>query len=284
MIKVLNRGLYSSIQDLGRFGYQEFGVPYSGAMDVQALKLVNLILGNVENAAVLEMTMLGAKLQFQCDTIICIAGADMQAKLNGHPVSNYMLIAVKASDVLNFSSARGGCRTYLGVKSGFQTEKVMSSRSMYQDITQNIVIQEGDLIAVEACSGEPSAKHASLKINTDYTTFSTLDVYKGPEFNALTKKQQEVLWSKPFSISKNNNRMAYQLEEPFENNLSPIITSPVTPGTVQLTPSGKLIILMRDCQTTGGYPRVLQLKGASLNSLAQKFTGQSIRFECVDML
>jgi allophanate hydrolase subunit 2 len=105
-----------------------------------------------------------------------------------------------------------------------------------------------------------------------------IDVLKGPEFEMLSKTQKDALFSKPFIVSKNNNRMAYQLTETLSNNLDSIITSSVLPGTVQLTPSGKLIVLMRDCQTTGGYPRILQLKESSINVLAQKFADSEISF------
>ena len=105
-----------------------------------------------------------------------------------------------------------------------------------------------------------------------------IEVLKGPEFELLTKKQQKQLLSNKFTISKDNNRMAYQLVEILANNIKPIITSLVLPGTVQLTPSGKLIVLMRDCQTTGGYPRVLQLKEYSIDVLSQKLAGKNIHF------
>ncbi|OBQ55295.1 biotin-dependent carboxyltransferase family protein [Tamlana sp. s12] len=278
MIKVLNSGLYSSIQDLGRYGFQKYGVPYSGAMDKQAMLFANTILVNAEDSAVLEMTMLGAKLEFQCDTFICISGADMRAKLNGTRIPNYKMIAVKAADVLSFSSAIGGIRTYLAVKGGFKTDVVMRSRSMYQGVTHSHVIQDDDLLAIEPQSDQSYPKNARLKISKDDFLQSQLGVFKGPEFDLLSEAQQKLLIGKPFTISKNNNRMAYQLEEPIVNTLEPIITGPVLPGTVQLTPSGNLIILMRDCQTTGGYPRVLQLNQESLNCLAQKYASQIIVF------
>ena len=110
----------------------------------------------------------------------------------------------------------------------------------------------------------------------------TLKVHKGPEFDRLSISEKENLFSQEFTISKENNRMAYQLSEAVQNNLTPIITSLVLPGTVQLTPSGKLIILMRDCQTTGGYPRVLQLNDKAINILSQKFTNDKIRFTLID--
>ncbi|WP_194767822.1 biotin-dependent carboxyltransferase family protein [Tamlana sp. I1] len=279
MIKVLKPGLFTTIQDLGRFGFQEFGVPYSGAMDVYAAKMANALLGNSQNDAVLEMTMLGPTLQFNCATLICVSGADMQAKLNNKPIEAYKLVQVKADDVLSFSSVKKGFRAYLAVKGGFQTETVMQSRSMYQSITENHYLSEGDTLPIESYNNQQYNPNAALKVQHDYMGQSEIGVFKGPEFDLLTKAQQERLLSFNFKISKENNRMAYQLNEPLENTLEAIITSPVLPGTVQLTPSGKLIVLMRDCQTTGGYPRVLQLSEASISALSQKYTGQSVRFK-----
>jgi len=110
-------------------------------------------------------------------------------------------------------------------------------------------------------------------------TSNTFFCSKGPEFDLLSKAQQQKLLSDEFTISNDNNRMGYRLKEPVENDLKSILTSGVLPGTVQLTPSGKLLVLMRDCQVTGGYPRVLQLTGQSINQLAQKTTSDRIKFE-----
>ena len=279
MIKVLKPGFYSSIQDFGRFGFQEFGVPYSGVMDKKAATLANTLLGNNEEEAVLEMTMTGATLLFSNPTHIAISGADMSAKLNKIPIKLNKIIAVKPNDVLSFGKLHTGFRCYLAVLGGFKTEVVMNSKSMYHNITKQFKVNKNDELAILKSSPISKTQHASIRFDNAYMKNNTIEVFKGPEFNALTKQQQNNLFSKIFTISKNNNRMAYQLEGVLENNLRPIITSLVLPGTVQLTPSGKLIVLMRDCQTTGGYPRILQLKESALNILSQKFTGKTINFK-----
>ncbi|UKM64394.1 biotin-dependent carboxyltransferase family protein [Flavobacteriaceae bacterium GSB9] len=282
MVKVLKPGIYSSVQDLGRFGYQEFGVPYSGVMDNYAAKMVNLLLGNHENAAVIEMTMMGPTLEFKSDTLICISGAEMSPKLNKKAVSKNEVMEVYKGDVLSFGKLKLGFRSYLGVSGGFKTEAIMQSRSMYEGITSVSRLQKGEELPVEHKTISNLNKYAHLKVNQDYLKTDTVEVFKGPEFGMLSKKQQNLLMKTGFSISKENNRMAYQLVEPLENDLKPIITSAVMPGSVQLTPSGKLIVLMRDCQTTGGYPRVLQLTENAINVLSQKFTGQNIKFKIIE--
>ena len=279
MIKVLNPGFYSTIQDFGRFGFQTYGVPYSGVMDRKACTLANMLLGNDKHDAVIEMTMIGAVFQFFIDTHIAITGAGMQPILNDSAIKNNRIIHVKPNDILSFSKANKGFRCYLAVLGGFKGETVMHSKSMYQDITKQTKLFKNDKLFIDTFSKIAHNRNASLRINLSYLESVEIEVFKGPEFDCLSKKQQNILFSRVFTISKNNNRMAYQLLEVFDNNLEPIITSAVLPGTVQLTPSGKLIILMRDCQTTGGYPRVLQLKESAINVLAQKYTNQSISFK-----
>ena len=279
MIKVLKAGFYSSIQDFGRYGYQEFGVPFSGVMDRKAAAFANSLVGNSEDEAVLEMTMLGASLQFSVNTYIAFSGAQMDAKLNGVGAMNNSLIAINPGDILSFGKLKLGFRCYLAVLGGFNTETVMKSKSMYPNITKASRLLKNDELAINASSLENQNTYSRIRYDESYMNSSTLEVYGGPEFENLTDTQQNELLSTCFTISNNNSRMGYQLNENLQNDLMAIITGPVIPGTVQLTPSGKLIVLMRDCQTTGGYPRVLQLSETAINSLSQKYTGQAISFK-----
>lgn len=283
MINVLHPGFYSTIQDFGRVGFQQFGVPISGVMDCKAATLANALLGNNDNEALIEMTMTGAKLQFKTATCIVITGADMSPKLNNQRVSLNKIVTVNANDILAFGKLNNGFRCYLAVLGGFNTAVVMRSKSMYQNITKQVKLQKNDELLINESSRIINIKNASLRVDTSYIKSEKLEVFKGPEFDKLSVRQQNALFSTVFTISKNNNRMAYQLEDVFTNNLKSIMTSGVLPGTVQLTPSGKLIILMRDCQTTGGYPRVLQLNKNAINTLSQKFTNQKVCFRYTTM-
>ncbi len=278
MVEVLKSGFYSTIQDLGRFGVQHYGVPFSGVMDRYSSSIANSILGNANNDAVLEVTMTGPTLHFNSKTVICISGADMSPELNSKPISLNTRIEIKENDVLSFGKLHSGFRCYLAVSGGFQTKTVLNSRSMYQYITSKIRLQKGDKLSIKSIQDTILIQKKSIKIDVAYFSSNVIEVTKGSEFDLLSKEQQKLLFEKTFTISKANNRMAYVLEESFQNSLQPIITSLVLPGTVQLTPSGKLIILMRDCQTTGGYPRILQLIEPSVNVLSQKLTGKCIIF------
>ena len=149
---------------------------------------------------------------------------------------------------------------------------------MYSGITKQVCIKKNDSLSINP-NKTNTISNSVLKTKASQFSSEVIQVFKGPEFELLNLDQQELLLSETFTISKNNSRMAYQLEETLDNSLEPIITSLVLPGTVQLTPSGKLIVLMRDCQTTGGYPRVLQLKESSINVLSQKFTDAKVKFK-----
>ncbi len=278
-ILVLSSGLQSSIQDLGRKGFRCFGVPISGAMDKYSAILANKLLNNDEGLPVIEMTINGSNLFFEDETFIVITGADMSPELNGNSIERNLVYKVNSGDVLNFGKLVFGSRTYLGVKGGFLTDKKLNSHSYYQGITEKSIIKKGDRIRIENCDPDFHAPKSKLKVKGTHFKTKILEVTKGPEFNRLTKRHRLILLNREFTIDTLNNRMGYQLKNSFpsiENN--EIITSIVVPGTVQLTPSGKLIIMMRDCPTTGGYPRVLQLTDLAVNQLAQKKTDDKFKF------
>lgn len=278
MVEVLKSGFFTTVQDLGRYDFQHYGVPISGAMDHYSANLANALLNNDKNDAVLELTMTGPSLQFRCDTQICISGADMSPQLNNEAVNLNHVVAVNKGDILKFGKLRYGFRGYLAVGGGFKAKMVMHSRSMYKIVTGQSVINDGDLLEIDDTKHDAVMPHASIKITKDHFSTKALGVFKGPEFDLLSKSGQEQLLTRKYTLAKENNRMAYQLKETFDNTLKSIITSVVLPGTVQLTPGGKLIILMRDCQTTGGYPRVLQLSAPAINALSQKHVGHRISF------
>lgn len=279
MIKVLKEGLFTTIQDIGRFGYKNIGVPVSGSMDQTSAKLANLLLGNDESSAVLEMTLVGPTLEFMNDTYISITGADMNPSLNKQKVLQNKPLFVNKGDILYLSHSSNGMRSYLGIKGGFNSEKKLGSKSFYRGITKREKLIKNDKIKFSKVTSSTMKMNKSIndfKINRK----NKINVFKGPEFDLLDSNSKDIIFNTDFTIGI-NNRMGYNLVEPIENSISSIISSPVMPGTVQLTPSGRLIILCRDCQTSGGYPRVLQLDKSSMDSLSQKTIGQTIKLKLV---
>ena len=278
MLKVISPGLWTSIQDRGRFGFRHAGVPVSGCMDRRSADLSNLLLNNHINAAVMEITIVGPVLEFQCTSRIALCGADISAKLNQQPLSTNTVIDVQRGDILSFSHLNYGARVYLSVQGGFQTPKELGSKSFFQGITSQAKLEKDDLLEIHPVSKGVFTKHALVKVDKAHFSISSILCLPGPEFELLNDIQKIILKENFFTLSTLQTRMGFQLKETLENSIEPILSSAVLPGTIQLTPSGKLIILMRDCQTTGGYPRVLQLTETSINQLSQKRPNDRIKF------
>lgn len=279
-ILILSDSIQTSVQDLGRKGYRSFGVPISGAMDKYSAILANKLLNNAEDLPVLEITMSGPKIMFEDHTLFVLTGADLSPTLNGEPIQMNHAYSVKTSDVLSFGKMNMGVRAYLGVKGGFLTEKVMGSYSMFDGITSKSCVKKGDRLKIARYESELEITASKIKVKPSHFTTKKLEVTKGPEFNRLTKEQRDKLFSLTFKIDPLCNRMGYQLKNkfpPLKNN--EIITSITIPGTVQITPSGKLIVMMRDCPTTGGYARILQLTDMAINQLAQKKENDRFKFD-----
>ena len=278
MIEILQSGIHTSIQDIGRYHFKNFGVPVSGALDQSAYLIANSLLNNSPKAAVLECCIKGPKLKFHDNFYICLTGAEMNPRLNDKILKNYKPYPVNNGDELAFGVAKSGCRTYLGISGGIKTEKVLGSRSQYQNITSSDKISKNTLIPIGKSNFKPAVGTRVKEKKINYAN-KKIEVYEGPEFKYLEKEQQKLIEKKIFRISSFNNRMAYQLKEKFSHSLPQIWTSPVIPGTVQCTPDGSMIILMRDSQITGGYPRLLQLTESSIQLISQKTTNSKIRFK-----
>ncbi|RXG23336.1 5-oxoprolinase subunit C family protein [Leeuwenhoekiella aequorea] len=281
-IHIIQPGFFSTIQDLGRNQFTHFGVPVSGAMDSFSATQANLLLNNDRNDAVLEITMTGPILQFESETQICICGAEFEMLLDDKAIVNGKAYVVSRNSKLVFKSIKKGFRAYLAVQNGFKIPVVLGSRSQYQGITEQTRLQKGDVLNIETVSTTSGNAGARIKIENEQLWETEIPVFKGPEFVKLSLEQQNLILNTKFSLMPEGNRMAIPLREPFSNELQGIITGPVLPGTVQLTPSGSLIVLMRDCQVTGGYPRILQILEKGLCKIAQKKPGEFITFKMVE--
>jgi len=279
MVKVIAAGIYSSIQDSGRFGFRKWGVPIAGFMDSQSALLANLLLNNPPNAAVLEMTLKGPILTFEQEALICITGADFRPILDQRAIPLNKVTLVPKGSRLKIGTALSGLRCYLAINGGFDTDIKLGSRSFYQGITKFSKIQKGDVLPFQKSVPSPTPSNTSVRIQQDFSTNPKIPVTKGPEFDHLPPNIQQQLLHRSFTISNESNRMGYRLKTDTNISAPGIITSSVQPGTVQLTPSGQLIVLMRDCPTTGGYARVFQLTEQGICRLAQKRGGERIEFD-----
>ena len=278
MIKVLKSGFYTTIQDKGRVGFASLGVPVSGAMDSYSSDLANLILNNSLDCALLEITLGGCKFQFLSETTMCISGGDFSPTINSQPILLNSKISILKNDILSFGKVNFGVRCYLAVKGGILSDIKLGSRSLFKNITSDFLLKSGVFLPISNLKVDLGTSSSQVKVNKNHFDSKVIECFKGPEFEALDIHQQKILFKTVFSVSKDINRMGYKLNEILENKIPSILTSAVLPGTVQLTPSGKLIVLMRDCQVTGGYPRVLQVSEESINRLSQKMTADKIQF------
>ena len=276
MIAILHPGIYCSVQDQGRFGHTKMGVPQAGCADTYAATMANALLKNHEKDALIEITFGQGKFKFTSDTYICLTGGDFSPKLNGKLIKMQSVYFIKKDSVLSFGKRVYGARVYLSVQGGIQTETVYGSRSFFDGITQQ-KLGKGAMLPILPIQKYADNNFSKVRVSEKHFTTIYLPCLKGPEFFKLNQEQQRKLFT-PFSISDDNNRVGYRLKESLENNLSSILTSAVLPGTVQLTPSGKCIILLQDCQVTGGYPRILQLSEIAIARVSQKITGDKIQF------
>ncbi|WP_088341059.1 5-oxoprolinase subunit C family protein [Robiginitalea sediminis] len=276
MLKVSKPGFYASVQDLGRPGYRHFGVPLSGAADRLAARRVNALLENDPGDAVLEMAMQGPELVFDSPTYIALSGAGMDVRLNGQELHPDQVYPVPAGSVLECGRITKGFRAYLGIRGGLRIPKILGSRSMFYPVTEGRQIRAGQELPYEPCAGFEAK---ILKLSPmDLYLEEALVASPGPEFELLEPAARERLFGDSFTLAKEYDRMACQLQETLPAHTLQMITSATLPGTVQLTPAGRLIILMPDGQTTGGYPRVLQLDNRSVSVLSQKKFSDRVRF------
>ena len=278
----MSAGIFTTIQDQGRFGFRNIGVPLSGVMDQYLALMANNLVGNAMDKTVMEMTFSGPTFKFHRDAFVAITAGEQTVFLNDMVVSVNTVHSIKQGDVLKLSSISKGVRSYLAVAGGFDSEEILSSQSFYQGITNESKIEKGDLLNFNIEETNKIINRSVIKLDKQHFENNEIEVYPGPEFELLSNEMKTKLLRKKFIISAQSNRMAYKFEKIVNLSAKEIITSSVQSGTVQLTPSGDLIVLMRDCQTTGGYARVMQLTEKSINQLAQKPSGLEVAFKLVN--
>lgn len=292
-IRVKSAGMLTTVQDLGRFGLQKYGVLTSGAMDAAALRMANLLAGNEEGAAAIEITLLGPQLIFEKSAVIALAGGNLSPSIDGMSIPLWRPVYVPAGSTLQFGRAVSGCRTYLAISGGISVPEAMGSRSTYLRAgiggVHGRALEAGDVLEMEEaaepfklCSLETIVMPwgASTAIRPAYKENPVLRVVRGPEFDTFTEESKHRLWTEPFRVTTQSDRMGYRLAdvplavtEPAE-----MISSAVSTGTIQVPPEGNPIVLLADRQTVGGYPRIAHVISVDLPLIAQVRPGGYIRF------
>lgn len=277
-VLVLKSGPYATLQDLGRPGFRASGVPLSGAIDQAAHCAANALVGNETNAASIECTMGGLQLLFQKPAVVALSGAG-KGFVNKKEIPFYQPLEIAPQDVLEIRFQPPGLRTYVAVQGGFQGEKILGSQSACPLIgigallqkDSGLMIGRGDTIPNHQVSFPPPATSPTNAVR----------VMPGPEFDWMSPGSQVQFFEQPFSLSRRCDRMgSHLIAEPLAlQQTREMCSTAVAPGTIQLTPGGQLILLMNDCQTTGGYPRVGQVAAVDLPRVAQLIPGETIHFQ-----
>ncbi|MCR5683727.1 MAG: biotin-dependent carboxyltransferase family protein [Clostridiales bacterium] len=284
-MEILHPGLLSTIQDLGRFGYQASGFAPTGASDFLSMKRANALVGNDPGEAVLEMMLLGITAKFHTACVIAITGADMTPKINGFAVENGVAIRITPGDVLEFSGTRGGTCCYLAVSGGFDIPLVMGSRSTGLRFAvggfNGRKLKMGDQLKLRA--PVPDLPNFQCRRLTSMPVFSkhvVLRAIAGPQDFMFSDTEIAGFFSRPYSVTNATDRMGIRLEgEPIVPKVtSDIISDGTVFGAIQVPSGGQPIILMADRQTTGGYAKIATIITADLPRAAQMTPGCTVRF------
>ena len=276
MIKTIRPGLFTTVQDEGRWGYQAFGMPVAGAMDRYAYRVANLLAGNRRGAAVLEMTMLGGAFEFESDCFVSTCGADMQPNLDGSAVPNWSAFQVPAGSLLAFDYVATGCRTYLAIRGGIKVPQVLGSRSTYTRAgmggREGRPLKPGDVLHVGndvQSRGLPVTLPGQFVPRYDQERI--LRVLMGPQDDMFSPEGVRTFLESQYKVSNEADRMGYRLEGPKIEHAdkADIISDALPEGAVQVPAHGMPIVMMADRQTTGGYPKIASVIGPDLSVLAQ---------------
>jgi antagonist of KipI len=299
-VRILDPGLLTTVQDLGRFGFGKDGVSPSGAMDPDALRAANLIVDGDQGAAGLEMTSRGPRIEFSRRALLSICGADLCPQVAGVPLPCWRAIYVQEGAVLELGTAHWGCRAYLAVAGGIELPEVLRSRSTY--LRAGIgglggrALRAGDELPVGGPS--VSAKRAMWAAARGLGPFpfalaerflrdpgrlyrpGDVRFVRGPHWDMMDEHDRKSFVGEAFEVSLKSDRMGYRLSGPALRSVqgAELISTAVLTGTVQVPPGGEPIVLMADRQTTGGYPMVAHVIRADLGTVAQLEPGDPIRF------
>ena len=287
--QILDPGLLTTVQDRGRYGYQRYGVPVSGAMDQFALCMANLLAGNDQGAAALEVTVRGPKIEFHTPIWIAVTGADISPEVDGRPIPMWESLEIEEGSTLEFGELRDGMRAYIAVRGGIDVPTVMGSRSTYLKGRfgglEGRALQGGDLLSTLAPANDD---FQPKRLPTNYTApvyggIHRLRVVPGPQDHAFDANALSKFLNSRYRIHPNSDRMGYMLDGPKVEHLesADIVSDGNPPGAIQIHGDGIPRILLADRGTTGGYTKIATVISVDLSGLAQALPGQSVSFRQV---
>lgn len=303
MLQIDKEGLQTTVQDLGRNGFQKYGVIASGVMDPYAHRLANIMVGNEETKATIEITLMGPKITFLADCLFALTGANLSPAIDGVQLKMWRPILVRKGSKLTFGKPVCGCRTYMAVAGGIDVPEVMGSQSTYLRASiggfNGRALQKGDVIPIADAPQHVQGFIDRLAKDVKDTTFvqaewtlnseaiptyekeATVRVTEGRQAYLFDEKSQKDFLEQSYQVTSDSDRMGYRLKgtkltlkEPKE-----LLSEAVSFGSIQVPPDGQPIILMADRQTTGGYPKIGTVVTVDLPKVSQLKPGEKIRFE-----
>ena len=289
VFSVLTPGGYTTVQDEGRTGYQQMGIPVSGVLDAFAFHCANLLVANPKNSAVMEITVMGPRLDILAPADLAVTGADIKMTLNDQPIPTWTSFGVNSGDVLDIQQVKSGCRAYLAVGGGIDVLPVMGSRSTYVGANigghQGRALKAGDVIKCGRGKRLDRPRQMPADLIPAYPAELTIRAIPGPQDDFFAEGL-EVLFQSDFMVSTQADRMGYRLQGPKikirEGMPKSIISEPTMPGGVQIPADEQPIILMVE-QTVGGYTKIVTVISVDLSRVAQATPGDTIRFERVSL-
>lgn len=301
MIKVIQPGLQTTVQDFGRIGHYEVGMPPSGAMDKYSYLASNLLVGNKEHAAVLEITYMGPVLEFQQNVTVAITGGEMPPKINGQSIAMWEALAVKAGDVLSFDFIKQGARVYLAVAGGIDVPLIMESRSTYTLCGiggyEGRALQAGDELKIGNDNEFviPKGTRISDELIPTFSKLNEIRVVLGLCSYRLTEESKERFFSIDWTVTPEANRVGYRFKgerlkfverkQPFGagSNPSNVVDLGYPIGSIQVPDGVEPIALLNDAVTGGGYATICTIISTDLNKMAQIKTNEKVKFVAVDI-
>lgn len=282
---IVEPGLLTTIQDGGRWGYQQYGVAVAGAMDHFSMEVANKLLGNPGQGPLLEMTLSGASFQVTEETYMAITGADMGARIDGNDIPMWETFLLKPGQTLSFSLAKKGIRTYLALGGSFDLDPILGSLSTYlpgkMGGFKGRKLEKGDVISLKNLDKDLEMRGFPESLRPTYSPGEEIRVVLGPQDDYFTDQGKEDFLSSDYSLTDKVDRMGYRLKGAKVAHLdkADIISDGILFGSVQVSGDGQPTIMMADHQTTGGYTKIATVISPDLCKLAQMKPGDKIRFK-----
>lgn len=289
ILRVITPGLFTTVQDLGRYGYLRYGVPICGAMDTFSFVAANLLVDNNPTEACLETTLISPELEALETANIAITGGTVSPQINGQDVSMWQTVEVQKGDFISFGRMQSGCRAYISIRGGIDAPLVLGSRSTYvrggfggvkgRQLRKDDIIEGREMVPLTSTYAMPR------ELVPQFAGHFIVNVVLGPQMDKFTEKGVDTLLSNPFSVSLDADRMGYRLEGPtIEHEAeADIVSDGVLPGAIQVPKNGKPIIMMRDAQTTGGYPKIAAVITSDASLLGQAKPNDMIEFSRIPL-